>query len=121
LAAAVLFAVCMQLSTEVSAVEEETRTIAEELALLRLEVQGVRETGQPNPTFAGAAMPMDAGPPAAHDPLADPLTDQLLPGSITPVPSVADSLRSLPPAPYEGGTVPAWPRTGEGTVREHVS
>lgn len=39
LAAAVLLAVCIQLSTEVSTLEEETRTIAEELALLRLEVQ----------------------------------------------------------------------------------
>ncbi|WP_421740930.1 DUF2304 domain-containing protein [Cellulomonas sp.] len=36
---AVLLAVCIQLSTEVSALEEETRTIAEELALLRLDVE----------------------------------------------------------------------------------
>lgn len=42
-AAAVLLAVCIQLSTEVSTLEEETRTIAEELALLRLEIQAARE------------------------------------------------------------------------------
>jgi hypothetical protein len=42
LAIAVLLAVCIQLSTEVSALEEETRTVAEELALLRLEVQTMR-------------------------------------------------------------------------------
>jgi hypothetical protein len=39
LAVAMLLAVCIQLSTEVSMLEEETRTIAEELALLRLEVR----------------------------------------------------------------------------------
>jgi hypothetical protein len=41
--AAVLLVVCIQLSTEVSALEEETRTIAEELALLRLEVRSNSE------------------------------------------------------------------------------
>jgi hypothetical protein len=40
---AVLLAVCIQLSSEVSNLEEETRTLAEELALLTLEVR----TGQP--------------------------------------------------------------------------
>jgi len=40
---AVLLTVCIQLSIETSALEEETRTIAEELALLRLEVRAVRE------------------------------------------------------------------------------
>lgn len=40
---AVLLAVCIQLSTEVSALEEETRTLAEELALLRLEVHELKE------------------------------------------------------------------------------
>jgi len=39
LALLVLLAVCIQLSTEVSALEEETRTLAEEIALLRLEVR----------------------------------------------------------------------------------
>lgn len=35
----VLLAVCVQLSTEVTGLEEETRTLAEELALLRLDVE----------------------------------------------------------------------------------
>jgi len=35
----VLLAVCIQLSAEVSNLEEETRTLAEEIALLRLEVR----------------------------------------------------------------------------------
>jgi hypothetical protein len=39
LASLVLLAVCIQLSTEVSSLEEETRTLAEEVALLRLEVR----------------------------------------------------------------------------------
>jgi hypothetical protein len=38
IAIVVLLAVCIQLSTEVSNLEEETRTLAEEIALLRLEV-----------------------------------------------------------------------------------
>ncbi|GEL45185.1 hypothetical protein CHO01_03010 [Cellulomonas hominis] len=39
LASLVLLGVCIQLSTEVSALEEETRTLAEEVALLRLDVR----------------------------------------------------------------------------------
>lgn len=35
----VLLGVCIQLSTEVSSLEEETRTLAEEVALLRLDVE----------------------------------------------------------------------------------
>ena len=38
LAIVVLLAVCIQLSTEVSSLEEETRSLAEEIALLRLDV-----------------------------------------------------------------------------------
>jgi hypothetical protein len=55
LAIAVLLVVCIQLSTEVSALEEETRTIAEELALLRLEVQEMRKApvSDPSVTTAG--------------------------------------------------------------------
>ena len=57
--AAVLLAVCIQLSTEVSALEEETRTIAEELALLRLEVQAGRDaadaTGHPSGVISNLA------------------------------------------------------------------
>ncbi len=43
LAIVVLLAVCIQLSAEISNLEEETRSIAEELALLRLEVRHVKE------------------------------------------------------------------------------
>jgi hypothetical protein len=49
LAAAVLLAVCIQLSTEVSALEEETRTIAEDLALLRLEFHEYKRQQQLGP------------------------------------------------------------------------
>jgi hypothetical protein len=38
LAIVVLLAVCIQLSTEVSSLEEATRSLAEEIALLRLDV-----------------------------------------------------------------------------------
>lgn len=44
---AVLLSVLIQLSTEISSLEEETRTLAEELALLRLEVRTLRE-GEPS-------------------------------------------------------------------------
>lgn len=43
-AALVLLFVCLQLSRETSRLEEETRTLAEELALLRLEVDELRRT-----------------------------------------------------------------------------
>ncbi|WP_315098658.1 DUF2304 domain-containing protein [uncultured Cellulomonas sp.] len=39
----VLLLVCIQLSAEVSNLEEETRTLAEEIALLRLEVSELAE------------------------------------------------------------------------------
>ncbi|WP_158372262.1 DUF2304 domain-containing protein [Cellulosimicrobium cellulans] len=39
LASLVLLAVCIQLSTEISTLEEESRTLAEEVALLRLEMR----------------------------------------------------------------------------------
>jgi len=42
----VLLAVCIQLSAEVSNLEEETRTLAEEIALLRLEVKDLAECRQ---------------------------------------------------------------------------
>lgn len=38
-----LLAVCIQLSTEVSNLEEETRTLAEEIALLRLDVKDLAD------------------------------------------------------------------------------
>lgn len=49
LAIVVLLGVCIQLSTEVSNLEEETRTLAEEIALLRLEVrQRAERDASPN-------------------------------------------------------------------------
>jgi hypothetical protein len=59
----VLLAVCIQLSTEVSALEEETRTIAEELALLRLEVRSMAATDTAVPTIMMQAVPAAAGAP----------------------------------------------------------
>ena len=49
LAIVVLLAVCVQLSTEVSNLEEETRSLAEEIALLRLDVRHVKEGRPPLP------------------------------------------------------------------------
>jgi len=46
LAIIVLLAVCVQLSAEITTLEEETRTLVEEVALLRLDV----ERGVPRPT-----------------------------------------------------------------------
>lgn len=60
IAAAVLLAVCIQLSTEVSALEEETRTIAEELALLRLEVRSMAATNSAVPTIVTQTAPAAA-------------------------------------------------------------
>ncbi|HEY0215311.1 MAG TPA: DUF2304 domain-containing protein [Cellulomonas sp.] len=40
----VLLIVCVQFSVEISQLEEETRTLAEEVALLRLEVEDLRAT-----------------------------------------------------------------------------
>ncbi|MBX9243468.1 DUF2304 domain-containing protein [Actinotalea ferrariae] len=42
----VLLLVCIQLSVEVSNLEEETRTIAEEVAMLKLDVQRLREADE---------------------------------------------------------------------------
>ena len=50
IAALVLLVVCVQLSWEVSRLEDETRALAEEVAILRLEAQRaqVRPSEQPN-------------------------------------------------------------------------
>ena len=53
----VLLAVVIQLSTEVSTLEEETRTLAEEIGLLRLEVRTIAE---PVPEARGPAAEPDA-------------------------------------------------------------
>lgn len=47
LAFAVLLGVTLQLSSEVSGLEEESRTVAEELALLRNEVEALRRLSAP--------------------------------------------------------------------------
>lgn len=60
LAIVVLLAVCIQLSTEVSNLEEETRTLAEEIALLRLDVRELAEAAAP-------ARPAGATEPPAHE------------------------------------------------------
>ena len=61
LAIVVLLAVCVQLSAEVSGLEEETRTLAEEIALLRLEVRSLagppQESGVPDRPAAEADGP----------------------------------------------------------------
>jgi hypothetical protein len=44
LALVVLLLVCVQLSVEITGLEEETRTLAEELALLRFEFEEERDT-----------------------------------------------------------------------------
>lgn len=55
LAFVVLLALCIQLSAEVSTLEEETRTLAEEIALLRLEVRRVAETSLDRATLEPSA------------------------------------------------------------------
>lgn len=69
---AVLLAVCIQLSSEVSSLEDETRTIAEELALLRLEMRtrSTREAtaqGTPPPATGPASAPPVDGSVAHPD------------------------------------------------------
>ena len=59
LALVVLLCVCVQLSVEITSLEEETRTVAEEIALLRFDLEQVRDE----------ALRRDAGaPPAPVDP-----------------------------------------------------
>ena len=50
----VLLLVCIQLSAEVSNLEEETRTLAEEIALLRLEVTDLAERQRVTETIPDA-------------------------------------------------------------------
>ena len=49
-ALAVLFGVCIQLSVELSTIEEETRTLAEELAMLRLDFEELESLRRSDPT-----------------------------------------------------------------------
>lgn len=73
----VLLVVVIQLSTEISSLEEETRTLAEEIALLRLEVTDVtaRVDGRaPAPPRVGPVSAPRVGPAAGprSEPLAAP-------------------------------------------------
>lgn len=77
----VLLGVCIQLSSEVSNLEEETRTLAEEIALLRLDVRTLAGAERPGPGSSGpttdpgaeSTAQGDGGRPAAAD---SPATDQ---------------------------------------------
>ncbi len=77
LAIVILLAVCVQLSTEVSNLEEETRTLAEEIALLRHDVRLLAEdqAARPTPSPAALAAPVAredaAGPAPAAGPAGD--------------------------------------------------
>ena len=81
LAAAVLLAVCIQLSTEVSTLEEETRTIAEELALLRLEVRSAQQT--PASAVPLQGLPTEVRPETRNDRLLGSTPEEL---GVTPEP-----------------------------------
>lgn len=64
----VLLAVCVQLSTEVTNLEEETRTLAEEIALLRLDVRVLAEKQAAH----GTAVPEEPEGAAGAEPAARP-------------------------------------------------
>ena len=66
----VLLGVCIQLSIEITGLEEQVRTVAEELALLRLEVER-QDKGQAVQRGVGTD-PQAAVPPVAPDPDVDP-------------------------------------------------
>ncbi len=53
----VLLVVCVQFSVEISQLEEETRTLAEEVALLRLDVEDLRRPRPGTRTDDGAGLP----------------------------------------------------------------
>jgi hypothetical protein len=63
----VLLSVCIQLSSEVSQLEEETRTLAEEVALLRLEVRDRSAMLAPVPPEDEDGAPTDRSTPRTTD------------------------------------------------------
>ncbi len=65
LALIVLLLVCIQLSTEITTLEEETRTLAEEVALLRFDVERIVGSQPAGPD--GAAGPSSASSPPSVD------------------------------------------------------
>lgn len=63
-----LLGVCLHLSWEISVVEDETRTLAEEVAILRVQVEALgtpATTELPLPSDSLATTPETAGPHAA--------------------------------------------------------
>lgn len=68
----VLLVVVIQLSTEISSLEEETRTLAEEIALLRLEVTDVVRATDASRPAAGALPAPGRAPAPQHAPVAEP-------------------------------------------------
>lgn len=64
LALILLLGVCIQLSVEITELEEETRTLAEELALLRFDVETLAARTSDDPT-QGSTLPR---PPASDSP-----------------------------------------------------
>lgn len=93
----VLAAVCLQLSTEVSTLEEETRTLAEEVALLRADTEralaGVGATNDPQATGTAST----PGEPTGPDEQPGPDTDT------TDTTDTTDSVGSAEAADAEGG------------------
>ena len=59
-AIAVLLLVCIHLSTELSSMEEETRTLTEEIALLRLELRSLRDEVRPDGPTASGPIPVQS-------------------------------------------------------------
>lgn len=70
LAFLVLLAVCIQLSIEITGLEEQVRTVAEELALLRLEVE--RDRARAGAGDGQPAVPEPGEQPAVPEPPEDP-------------------------------------------------
>ncbi|GIG39637.1 DUF2304 domain-containing protein [Cellulomonas phragmiteti] len=70
----VLLLVCIQLSAEITALEEETRTLAEEVALLRLDVErgaiGPQASAAQSSAAPSSGAPSSAPGPTAPDPAA---------------------------------------------------
>ena len=58
----VLLIVCVQFSVEISQLEEETRTLAEEVALLRLDVEDLRSRDERQPADDSDSRPSGAPP-----------------------------------------------------------
>ena len=71
LALIVLLGVCIQLSVEITELEEETRTLAEELALLRFDVDRVASVIDSAASPGLAAQNEGAGPAVQRTPAGD--------------------------------------------------